>query len=1087
MCILFASVALAQVTTATLNGIVSDSNGAVIPAAQVQIQNVDTNARQATDTNASGIYSISQLLPGRYTVTVQKTGFRKSVQTGIVLTVGQVGTMNVSLQVGDVKETVTVTANEELINVTTADLSAVVNEASVEELPLNGRDPSSLVLLTTGTSNVLNSNAGWLQGSNSVPDETGASSGGGRQGSTYYLLDGAPNMDPYQELAAPFPNADATQEFRVTSTNFDAQYGFSPNAVVSIQTKTGTNAFHGGAFEFLRNNDLNAANFFSHAVDPLKRNQFGVYAGGPIIKDKLFFFANYQGTRSTTTASTNSTNTPTQAMLNGDFSAVPIPTDKNGVPQPQLCPICGQKIDPTLFSEAAYTIATTALPLGQDPATGLVNYVGPAAKYPYDEGTARIDYTVNDKQRLFLRSFIQYYEQKGGNVKGNLLALADDEPGEYYNEVLGHNWAINNTTVNNLTLFYSQMNIKDSQVALDSSGQAVCWSRYINVSEIPGHCYLEGISVTNGFGSNWDEPVAERRSTWGLSDQFTKTIKNHTLSAGVDLHKQFAQENTDYPTTPIITFNGQYTGFGLADFLLGYVSTYEQGAGEIASVKGWQVGFYGQDQYRIKPNLTITAGLRWDPNLPPASTGGRGAAFHPGQKSTLFPNAPLGVVFPGDTGVDSALMPTTYRYFEPRIGLSWQPERLPHTAIRAGFGLFTGPLPYASYNHVSDLAPFSPTFIINGTTTTPVSLQNPWASFPGGVNQFPPFASLSYKPPTGASFQTPMDLPAIFSNNFRLPMTESWSLSVEQQLMRNLALHVAYVGSESYHQAIIVDQNPGVNNVRVNYGNPATTTSNNLLGQILADDSAGTASYQSLQVSIDKHMSHGFQIQSNFTWSKTIDTASNGDISLGGTYPGVTNPFNIRYNRGISDLNVPLISNTNFIYTSPALQGWNPVLRNILGTWEISSIYTMRSGEPFGISGGDGDNNSGSIQYHDRADIVPGVSSNVHSGGRSNWLNHYVNSAAFQPNAVGTFGNSARNLFRAPYVNSADSAIIKNWKFDGRYGFQFRWEMFNTFNHTSFGTPNTDASPGNASSFGKITSVGPIAPRVMQGGLKLTF
>jgi hypothetical protein len=1083
MCILFASVALAQVTTATLNGIVSDSNGAVIPAAQVQIQNVDTNARQATDTNASGIYSISQLLPGRYTVTVQKTGFRKSVQTGIVLTVGQVATMNVSLQVGDVKETVTVTANEELINVTTADLSAVVNEASVEELPLNGRDPSSLVLLTTGTSNVLNSNAGWLQSSNSFPDETGASSGGGRQGSTYYLLDGAPNMDPYQELAAPFPNADATQEFRVTSTNFDAEYGFSPNAVVSIQTKSGTNAFHGGAFEFLRNNDLNAANFFSHAVDPLKRNQFGAYAGGPIIKDKLFFFANYQGTRSTTTASTNSTNTPTQAMLNGDFSAVPTTL---GAPFATVGGVRNQ-VDPALFSAAAYAIATTALPLGQDPATGLVNYVGPAAKYPYDEGTARIDYTINDKQRLFVRSFIQYYEQKGGNVKGNLLALADDEPGEYYNEVLGHNWAINNTTVNNLTLFYSQMNIKDSQVALDSSGQAVCWSRYINVSEIPGHCYLEGIGVNNGFGSNWDEPVAERRSTWGLSDQFTKTIKNHTLSAGADLHKQFAQENTDYPTTPIITFNGQYTGSGLADFLLGYVSTYEQGAGEIASVKGWQVGFYGQDQYRIKPNVTITAGLRWDPNTPPASTGGRGAALHPGQQSTLFPNAPLGVVFPGDAGVDSALMPTTYRYFEPRIGLSWQPERLPNTAIRAGFGLFTGPLPYASYNHTADLAPFSPTFIINGTTTTPVSLQNPWASFAGG-NQFPPFASLSYKPPTDTSFQTPMDLLAIFSNDFRLPVTESWSLSVEQQLMRNLALHVAYVGSESYHQAIIVDQNPGVNNVRVNYdnldseGNPTR----NSLGQILADDSAGTASYQSLQVSIDKRMSHGFQIQSNFTWSKTIDTASNGDISLGGTYPGVTNPFDLRYNRGISDLNVPLISVTNFIYTSPRLQGWNPILRNILGTWEISSIYTMESGKPFGISGGNGDNNSGSIQYHDRADIVPGVSPTVHSGGRLNWLNHYVNSAAFQPNAAGTFGNSARNLFRAPYVNSADSAIIKNWKFDGRYGFQFRWEMFNTFNHTSFGTPNTDATPGNAS-FGQITGVGPIAPRVMQGGLKLTF
>ena len=1088
MCILFSSVALAQVTNATLNGIVSDPGGAAIPGAQVQVQNIGTNLRQATETNDSGLYSVSQLPSGQYRITVQKTGFRKSVQTGIVLTVGQVATLNISMEVGDVKETVTVTANAELINVTTADLSSVINEASVEELPLNGRDPSSLVLLTTGTTNVLNTGGGWLQSSNSFPDETGASSGGGRQGSTYYLLDGAPNMDPYQELASPFPNSDATQEFRVISTNFDAQYGFSPNAVVSIQTKSGSNAFHGGAFEFLRNNDLNAANFFSHAVDPLKRNQFGGYAGGPIRRDKLFFFANYQATRSSTTAATNSTNTPTQAMLNGDFSAVPTTL---------AAPFVNNKVDPSLFSKAAYAIATTALPLGQTASNGLVNYTGPAAKYPYDEGTARIDYTINDKQRIYLRSFIQYYEQKGGNVKGNLLALADDEPGEYYNEVLGHTWAINPTTVNNLTLFYSQMDISDSQVALDKSGQAVCWSRYINVSEIPNHCYLEGIGVNNAFGSNWDEPVAERRSTWGLSDQFTKPISRHPISAGVDVHKQFAQENTDYPTTPIITFNGQYTGFGLADFLLGDVSTYEQGAGEIASVKGWQFGLFAQDQYRVKPTFTVTAGLRWDPNLPPASTGGRGAALHPGQQSTLFPNAPLGVVFPGDKGLNSSLMPTSYGYWEPRLGFSWQPSSLPHTAIRGGLGLFTGPIPYASYNHVSDLAPFSPTFIINGTKTTPVDLQNPWASFAGG-NQFPPFASLGYKPPTSTTFQTPMDLPAIFSNNFRLGMTQSWSLSIEQQLMQDLALHVAYIGSESYHQAVIVDQNPGTlvpiagtspvqyNDTRLTYGDSTKTAKRDLLGQILADVSAGTSPYQSLQIGVDKRMSHGFQIQSNFTWSKVLDVASNGDISLGGTYPGVTNPFNLKYNRGISDLNVPLISTTNFIYTSPALQGWNPILRNVLGTWEISSIYSLQSGKPFGVGGGDGNNNSGAIQYHDRADVVAGISPAVHHGSRSNWLNHYVNSAAFQPNAIGTFGNSGRNIFTAPHINSADSAVIKNLKIQERYGIQFRWELFNTFNHTSFTTPNTDASPGN-SSFGQITSIGPIAPRVMQGGLKLTF
>jgi hypothetical protein len=420
VCLLLSSAALAQVTSATLNGVVSDPGGSAIPGAKLQITNVDTNARQTAVSGDTGLYSASQLLPDRYTVTVVKDGFRKSVQTGIVLTVGQVATLNISLQMGDVKETVTVTANEELINVTTAELSSVVNQASVEELPLNGRDPSSLVLLTTGTMNIVPSSSGatgggWLQSTNAMPDESGASSGGGRQGSTYYILDGAPNMDTYMGLAAPFPNADATQEFRVITENFDAQYGFSPNAVVSIQTKSGANAIHGGAFEFIRNSDLNAANFFSHQVDPLKRNQFGGYAGGPIRKDKLFFFANYQATRMSTTATSNTTYAPTQAMLNGDFSAVP------GTLSGPFQTVNGVKnqINPALFSKAASTIATTALPLGLDPATGRVTFEGPAQKSTYDEGTARLDYTINDKQRVFLRSFTQYYNAAGGSERVN--------------------------------------------------------------------------------------------------------------------------------------------------------------------------------------------------------------------------------------------------------------------------------------------------------------------------------------------------------------------------------------------------------------------------------------------------------------------------------------------------------------------------------------------------------------------------------------------------------------------------------------------------------------------------------------------
>jgi hypothetical protein len=1107
VCLLLSSAALAQVTSATLNGVVTDPGGSAIPGAKLVINNVDTNAKQAAVSGDTGLYSVSQLLPGRYTVTVVKDGFSKSVQTGIVLTVGEVATLNIALQLGDVKEEVTVTANAELINVTTAELSSVVNQESVQELPLNGRDPSSLVLLTTGTTSLVSSTGsavggGWLQSTNAMPDESGASSGGGRQGSTYYILDGSPNMDTYMGLAAPFPNADATQEFRVITENFDAQYGFSPSAVVTIQTKSGANATHGGLFEFVRNNDLNAANFFSHAVDPLKRNQFGGFVGGPIRKDKLFFFANYQATRMSTAATSNTTYTPTQAMLNGDFSAVNVT-----LPAPFVNNVMDPATWKTLVTNAnapgyaAYTLATTALPLGSEAGTGKMMFVGPSQKSSYDEGTARLDYTINDKQRVFLRNFTQYYNAKGGSLKGNIAndAYVDASPAEYYNVALDHSWMINNSTVNNFSLYYSQMDISDTAQALDKSGDAVCWSRYIAVSEMSGHCDLEGLYVYGGpggtFASSWGYYMGERRSTWGLSDQFTKTIGRHTLAAGIDAHKQFAQENTDYPVAPIIYFNGTITGFGWADFLLGYASNFQQGAGEIASVKGWQMGLYGQEQFKLKPNLTLTAGVRWDPNLPPAMTGGRGAAFHEGQQSTMYPNAPKGVVFPGDKGVSDGLMPNSYGYFQPRVGLSWQPSFATHTAVRAGFGLFTGPFPYSYYNHSADIAPFSPTFNFASSTTlypSYIPLANPYQNLSGG-NPFPPFASLTTKPSTSSTFQTPMSLGAIFSNNFRNSMTESWSLSIEQQLSQTVALHLAYVGSESYHQPIVVDQNPGC---VPGYVSGCTVDSNvriiepDLIGQILTVESAGNASYHSLQTSVDKRVSHGLQVHSNFTWSKVMDLASEGDPSQGGSFPGIGNPYDLKANRSISDLNRPLISTTNFTYTSPSLQGHSSLVRNVLGDWGLSSIYTLQSGRPFGVSASNSANNSGSLQDHDRADRVTGTATNVRHGSRTQWLNSYINMDAFTDNAAGSFGHTARNLFKAPYLNTADTSISKNWKYGDRYGLQFRWEMFNTFNHTSFDVPassgptSSDISVGSSS---EITKVGPVAPRVMQGALKLTF
>ena len=1066
--ILFVPIAFAQGGSAVLSGTVADPTGAAVPAAHVTLTNVDTNLSLSAESNSSGLYRFPTVPPGHYTLAAELKGFQKFQQSGIVLTVSQQASLDIALRIGSETETINVEAGAALINTTNAEVSNTVGEHAIRELPLNGRDPSSLVLLSPGTVNVINTGAGTLQGETTFPNETGASAGGGRQGSTLYLLDGVPNMDTYMALSAPSPNADATGEFRVISNNFDAHYGFSPGAVVSIDTKGGSNAFHGGAFEFLRNNALNSADYFSKKVDSLKRNQFGGFLGGPIKRDRLFFFGNYQGTRQSTTATSNSTNTPTAAMLNGDFSAYPKTLTGGFV---------NNRIDPALFNQAALQIARTALPLGQDPTSGLVYYAAPPSIERYDEGTGRLDYAPNERHRLTLRSFIQYYNKKESATPGNILAITPGKQGKFFNEVLNHTWTINPSTVNALSLFWNQMHVYNGGTQLDAAGNAFCLSKYINVTEPTGVCYSEGLNANGGFSTPYSELTGEMRRSWGFSDFLTKTRGNHTISVGADLWHQRAREQTFYPAAPIIAFTGYSTGSGLADFLLGRVGTYTQGAGEIADVAGNLLGAYAQDQWRARPNLTLTLGIRWDPNLAPASRDGRGAAYIPGQQSTAFPNAPRGLVFPGDHGVPNSLVKNTYGYWEPRVAIAYQAG--PRTAFRAGFGLFTAPLPYSAYNHVADVAPFSPTFLLNGSAANPVNLSNPWANFTptGGVSPFPPFAYDNTRPNTNYVFPAVTTVPAAFRPDFKLGMTQSWNVSVEQQFTNDLVMHLAYVGSQSYHQTLIIDANPGQTAAAVR-GIRAMSNFN----QILTINSNGTASYHSLQAQFEKRFSHNFQAQSSFTWSKNIDIAASGNASFTGN--GISNPYDLRFNRGLSDVNFPFVSVTNAVYTSPALRGHNGVLRSVLGEWEISAIYTMQSGRPFSVSGGNGNNNSGALINSDRADRVPDVPIQTHQGSQQQWLNQYFTTAAFHTNAPGTFGNSGRNILKGPGINYSDAAVMKNWTMHERYKMQFRWEFFNAFNHANFGQPDANPSSGT---YGRITSTGSVKPRVMQAGLKLTF
>jgi hypothetical protein len=1084
----FVCSAIAQTDSARLAGTTNDTSGAVVPHVHVTVQNTGTNLERRADSDGSGAYAFPALPPGQYSLTAEGPGFEKYIQTGITLTIGQAATLNVVLQPGAIQQTVTVTGGAELLNTTTSEIGQVVGEEEVRDLPLNGRDPSSLVDLSPGVTNELISQASTLPGNNSFPTESGASAGGQRQGSTWYLLDGVSNMDTNALLAAPFPNADATQEFRVISNNFDAQYGFAPSAVVSIQTKSGTNQFHGGLFEFIRNSDFNASNWFSGKVDLLKRNQFGGYVGGPILRDKLFFFTNYQGTRNSFNASSNPTYTPTQAMLNGDFSAV-APQDLNGPLAGVFHTVNGrpQQVDPSLFSPGALAIAKS-LPTGGAAATGLTNYLTPAVRATYDENTSRLDYNINAAQRVFLRSFLYNYKQPGATTPGNILAGINGQNGTYLNLVANHTWTISQSMVNSATLSWAQIDFSTGTIEKDAEGNPICLSRFINVSDPAGRCYIGGLSAFDGntlyggglgFSAFTGNPNDTRRRYWWFTDTINKTVGKHTITAGVDFMHRDSFEFAGGSVNPSVNFNGQFTGFPLSDFLLGYLNTFSQGAGESGSVTGFMLGLYGQDQFKLRPNVVVTLGLRWDPNFPLQVAGGRGAGFVPGQQSTRYPNAPLGLIFPGDHGLNEGLIQNSYGYFEPRVGVVWQAH--PDTVVRAGFGLFTTPMEDAFYNGVWDAAPFAPSFSLSATGTVPLNFDSPWSGFTstGGKSPFPPFASPSQLPPANAAFITPVFLPAIFANNLRIGVTQSWNMSLDQTFGKQFVMHLTYVGAQSYHQATTVDLNPGhfstnpaVSGQRLTYPN---------FSEIKQVQDGATSSYNALQAGVEKRLSFGLQFQANITWSRDLDVGGSGDPSFESS---VSDPYDIGHDFGPSSLNYPIVFHANFIYAFPKLNGHNSLVKNTLGGWEFSGLYTGQSGPPFTINGGNGNNNSAFNEFQDRADIVPGQPFAVRQGGKSRWVNQYFNTAAFTNNAPGTPGDSKKFLIQEAPVNTADLAVLKNWQIRERYGVQFRWEAFNALNHPSFGQP--DSNPGD-SNFGQITNIGSVPPRVMQGALKVTF
>jgi hypothetical protein len=1149
---------LAQQGQASITGTVEDASGALLAGVSVTVTNKDTGVTTRSTTNDAGRYNVLYLPVGTYTVQVAKEGFKTEVKTNLVLTAEQQAGANFTLTVGAVNEKVEVSANTQAVETESAALEQVVDERAITELPLNGRNPADLVFLTPGTVNLLNPNpnngnflsdVGQHQSYTTFPIETGASSGGGRQGSTIYFLDGAYNMDNYHLLAAPFPNADATQEFQVIGNNFDARYGFTPGGVVSIVTKSGTNQWHGDLFEFIRNNAVNATEYFSQSTDLIKRNQFGGAIGGPIVKDKLFIFGNYQGTRQRRSVLSGEGYVPTTAMRSGDFSAYcqtgfnanglcqdtnvvngvtyiadqlwnpaadylaqnsqgnqvggPIGANNSSYTLADVTAHPGMYfpnnfINPTTFNQAAVNL-NNLFPTNTADQYGRIAVSGWPNINDYNEETIRADYNINNNQRVSGRAFINFFNQPPTSI--NILSSDRSWISHWQSYSGTWSWTINPHMVNNFTGTYSRL-YDYSNSGLEANGKRICYSQFISVSDpSTTPCSIEGFSVGGGYDRGTIPLNAQNfnginRWNYSFADSLSVTKGRHLIVAGVDVMRQYWYENTDWLALPIISWNGgppnqQYTGSSFADFLLGDVGNYYQGGGESNVIHAWMIAPYVADQFKVKPNLTLDFGLRWEPWIAPVVAGGRISTYIPGEQSQRYPNAPAGLVFPGDPGVASAGLPSNYgHFFDPRFGFAWQPKGLGNTSIRGAFGMFAIPMDYANFNHASDLAPFSPTYnfsggtIVNNATVPIIPFSNPWSVYAplNGQNPFPPFSSPGNIPGSNATFAPPIYIQDGFAPNYKGGRTYTWNLSVERLFGNHWLAKAAYVGSESDHQSLAVDENYGQ---FFGAGNPANGTRlNQNFTTALIVSSPGTASYQSGQFSLQRNFANGLQFNANYTYSRTIDWFSTSTTAFTGSVP---NPRCIPCNKGNSSIDVPQALNFNFVYTMPTIRG-SRALNAVLGGWQVSGIWSAHSGAATSIQSGV------TTAWDDVGGDFPDYASGFSSVKTGNWRNapnfstttaSYLNKAEFvvpQQGSKGDVGRDPAGLFY-PGWNSWDTGIGKYFNFTERYKLQFRWEMFNAFNRETFGCMDSNLQDAQFGRFGCSVST----PRTMQAALKFFF
>jgi hypothetical protein len=1152
LAMLFALNGLAHAKVAAgVSGIVTDTSGAVVSGATIQMKDLATGVVETRQANSEGFYAFIDLQPGRYDLEVTQSGFTTYRQTGIVLDVDSARVLNVSLTVGQVTEKVEVSGEAVQIDTASTQNGEVITERTIVSVPLVTRSYTDLLALQPGVAPVSSGLAGGQGGQfsatgftfNNVSGDLNAgnlSVNGQRESANGFLLNGTTVQEFAFSGTAIIPNLDSIAEFRIVTNNFDAEYGNYPGGQVNVITKGGTNSLHGSAFEFLRNKSFDATRYFTSVKDDHKQNQFGVTLGGPIKKDKLFFFGDYQGNRVIIGQSGNFglIQVPTTAERSGDFSA--LASSLTGTVQganwaQQLSTTLGYTVNPgEPYFVAGCTTANCVFPNAQIPSTAfttpsnnLLQFVPPGnagdgefspqaapTRLNDDKASGRIDFNSHLGQ-LSGYYFYDSYRQSVPNVF--LPGFGSDFTGRSQVVNIGDSKTLGSASVNEIRAGFTRIRYLihkptgGNDVTPESLG-FVEGPGTLGISpSLPQYAHVPNIHLsTFSFGASGG-PLGVTETTYQVMDNFTRVVRTHTITVGGQFRYNQLTEYNGGSNGDFQFSNGANgeTGIDFADFLIGAPSGYSQGQGFPSYGRSRYIGLFGQDSWRIRPNLTLNYGLRWDVSRPWSEKNGQLETLVPGLDSTRFPGSPTGWVFPGDPGIPSTLAPTRYNNFAPRIGLAYSPSSESgilksltggpgKTSIRAGWGKFYSTFEGATnFNEIGD-APFGAFY----GSPVPPEFVTPFVDRGTGTiegQRFPVALPTTGTPINWSNFLPIGTSPAFYYKNV-LPYTEEYQLSIERQLTESTLLTASYVGTQGHHLLSSLEANPGNPALCLSVSQLSQVTDNNVCGpggengvyhpvgggtinstrgpfggSFSSDGyfiTIGDSSYNSLQLSLRQRISR-LEFLAGYTYGKSLDNGSG--------YGEQINPLD-HHVRSLSSFDVRHNFVVSYDYRLPIdlLHGPGRLVKG----WRLSGITRFSTGQPITIVETDdnsllGTSSAGAIGLPvDTPNYTPGslAISDPRSG------NSYFNTSLFSPEAPGTLGTSRRRFFSGPGLNNWDAALLKDTAITERVNAEFRVELFNAFNHAQFGEPDGNI---NSSSFGFVTTANP--PRIMQLSLKLLF